>query len=58
MRINGDWRQCDDGIVRPEALDVCVLGRDITGMFAVIVDHPANTVCLLRGGHRYAIEQT
>jgi hypothetical protein len=142
MRINGDWRQCDDGIFRPvirgeilggegrwqaaeflvdtgadctvisaptlvalglhpttsslrlgglggacgsvlietrirlehdagepvhfngrfaavtelEGLDVCVLGRDITGLFAVIVDHPANTVCLLGGHHRYAIE--
>ncbi len=143
MRINGEWRQCDDGIVRPiirgevlggdgnwraaeflvdtgadctvisaatlvglnlrtagmpgrlgglggtagsvlvetqirlerdtgepvvfngqfaavtelEALDVCVLGRDITGLFAVIVDQPANVVCLVRERHRYAVEQ-
>jgi len=39
-----------------EALDICVLGRDITGLFAVIVDQPANTICLLGQRHRYAIE--
>jgi predicted aspartyl protease len=143
MRINGEWRQCDDGIVRPmirgeiraadgtwlsaeflvdtgadctvlsaalssalglrpiapqgrlgglggtagsvvleteihlprdtgglvrfsgpfaavlelEALDISVLGRDITGVFAVIVDQPNGTVCLLRERHRYVIEE-
>ena len=41
-----------------EALDICILGRDITGLFAVVVDQPANVVCLLRERHRYAIEQT
>jgi hypothetical protein len=142
MRINGEWRQCDDGVVRPmirgeiltgddtwqpaeflvdtgadctvfsaatltalklpattmagrlgglggaagsvavstqirferdsagpvvfhgefaavtelEALDMCVLGRDVTGHFAVIVDQPANLVCLLRERHGYTIE--
>ena len=40
-----------------EALDVCVLGRDITGLFAVIIDQPANVVCLIREGHRYTIAQ-
>ena len=39
-----------------EALDTCVLGRDITGLFSVIVDQPANIVCLLRERHRYSIE--
>jgi hypothetical protein len=34
-----------------------VLGRDITGLFAVIVDQPGNVVCLLRQRHRYMIEQ-
>jgi hypothetical protein len=38
-----------------EALDVCVLGRDITGLFAVIVDQPSNVVCLIRKRHRYTI---
>jgi hypothetical protein len=41
-----------------EALDMSVLGRDITGLFAVIVDQPSGTVCLLRERHRYSIEQT
>lgn len=40
-----------------EALDICVLGRDVTGMFAVIVDQPGKVVCLLRERHRYAIEE-
>jgi predicted aspartyl protease len=40
-----------------EALDMSVLGRDITGLFAVIVDRPSNIVCLLGQRHQYAIEQ-
>lgn len=40
-----------------EALDMSVLGRDITGLFAVIVDQPHDVVCLLRDRHRYTIEQ-
>lgn len=39
------------------ALDISVLGRDIIGLFAVIVDLPGNVVCLLGQQHRYAIEQ-
>jgi len=39
-----------------EALDICVLVRDITGLFAVIVDQPANTICLLGQRHRYTVE--
>lgn len=41
-----------------EALDMCVLGRDITGLFAVIVDQPSGTVYLIRERHRYVIEET
>jgi hypothetical protein len=40
-----------------EALDICVLGRDITGLFTVLVDQPGNIVCLLRQRHRYTIVQ-
>jgi Aspartyl protease len=40
-----------------EALDISVLGRDITGLFAMIVDHPGSVVCLLGQRHRYTIEQ-
>ena len=40
-----------------EALDISVLGRDITGLFAVIVDRLHDVVCLLGQRHRYTIEQ-
>jgi predicted aspartyl protease len=40
-----------------EALDICVLGRDITGLFTVLVDQPGNIVCLLGQRHRYTIVQ-
>lgn len=39
-----------------EALDISVLGRDLTSMFAVIVDRPHDVVCLLGQRHRYTIE--
>ena len=41
----------------PEALDMSVLGRDITNLFALIVDRPGAVVCLLGQRHRYVIEQ-
>jgi hypothetical protein len=39
----------------PAALDMSVLGRDITNHFALIVDRPQELVCLLGQGHRYAV---
>jgi predicted aspartyl protease len=39
-----------------QALDMSVLGRDIAGLFAVVVDQPGNVVCLLGQQHRYTIE--
>jgi len=39
-----------------EALDMNVLGREITGLFAVIVDQLHDVVCLLGQRHRYTIE--
>jgi hypothetical protein len=39
----------------PEALDMSALGRDITNLFALIVDRPRDRVCLLGAGHQYAI---
>lgn len=36
-------------------LDLSVLGRDILRWFALIVDRPGNTVCLLNQRHRYGI---
>ena len=44
-------------VTAEEALDISVLGRDIIGLFAVIVDQPGNVVCLLGQRHRYRIEQ-
>jgi hypothetical protein len=40
-----------------EALDMSVLGRDITNLFAVVVDRPGNVVCLLGQRHQYRIVQ-
>jgi hypothetical protein len=32
-----------------------VLGRDISNLFALIVDRPRDLVCLLGSGHHYSI---
>ncbi len=40
-----------------EALDMSVLGRDITDLFAVIVDRTRDVVCLLGQRHQYTIER-
>jgi hypothetical protein len=45
------------GMLSEDLLDMSVLGRDITDHFALIVDRPGDTVCLLGQAHRYAIEQ-
>ena len=37
------------------ALDMSVLGRDISNLFAVIADRPGDTVCLLSAPHVYTI---
>jgi len=39
-----------------QAEDMSLLGRDITDLFAAIVDRPGNFVCLLGQNHRYKIE--
>jgi hypothetical protein len=40
-----------------EALDMSVLGRDITNLFAVIADRPQDVVCLLGQRHTYTIHE-
>jgi hypothetical protein len=40
-----------------EALDMSVLGRDITRLFAVIIDQPGDVVCLIGQRHQYTIVQ-
>lgn len=42
-------------VTEREALDMSVLGRDITGLFAMIVDRPGDLVCLLGQRHQYMI---
>ena len=32
-----------------------VLGRDILGLFAVIVDQPRDLVCMVSGRHTYTV---
>jgi hypothetical protein len=44
-------------VADPLALDLCILGRDITDLFAAIIDCPGAVVCLLSQRHRYAIIQ-
>lgn len=44
-------------VTTPEALDMSVLGRDITGRVAVIADRPGNVVCLLGQRYQYRITQ-
>lgn len=39
----------------PKSLDMSVLGRDVTNLFAVVTDRPQDVVCLLGGNHRYQI---
>ena len=42
-------------ITAAEAFDMSVLGRDVTNLFAVIVDWPQRVVCLLGQQHQYMI---
>jgi hypothetical protein len=45
------------GFTDPEALDMSVLGRDITNLFVVIVDRPRDFVGLLGHRHQYVIQE-
>jgi predicted aspartyl protease len=45
-------------VTEVDALDICVLGRDILGLFAVIVDEPQQVVWLLSQRHSYAIVES
>ena len=51
------FRGSISAIIDSDALDMSVLGRDITGLFSVIVDRPGAVVCLIGQRHRYSIEQ-
>src|SRR5262245_27956356 len=60
-KANGNsvkMESCDFiAVTDPTALDLSVLGSDILDLFALIVDRPGNTVCLLSRRHRYEIIQ-
>jgi hypothetical protein len=45
-------------VANRDALDMSVLGRDVTDLFSAIIDRPGNVVCLLGQHHRYRIEYT
>lgn len=45
------------GVTEVGALDISVVGRDLTNFFVVIVDWPQQVVCLLGQRHRYAVTQ-
>ena len=51
VHFNGRFAAVTD----PGTLDMSVLGREITNLFAVIVDRPGDVVCLLGAGHHYQI---
>lgn len=44
-------------ITEAEALDISVLGRDVTNLFAIIVDWPQRVVYLVGQRHQYTIIQ-
>lgn len=46
-----------DAFTDPAVSDLSVLGRDILGRFAVILDRPGGIVTLLASRHRYVIQQ-
>lgn len=43
-------------VTEVKSLDTCVLGRDITGLFAVIVDETRRVVCMVSQRHHYTIQ--
>ena len=51
--FRGEFVGCRD----KELLDMSVLGRDVTQLFAVIVDRPGNRVCLVGHGHGYSLQK-
>ena len=47
-----------DGLTAGRDGELSILGRDVLGRFAVIVDRPGNVVCLLTDRHHYVIQET
>jgi hypothetical protein len=58
MRDDGIWATFNGrfaAFTDPDALDMSVLGRDVTNLFALEVDRPQDVICLLGPPHRYAV---
>ena len=51
-RVKGQFAAFTD----PQAIDLCILGRDVLDHFDVIVSRRRNQVVLLAAGHEYAIK--
>jgi predicted aspartyl protease len=51
VTVRGEFSAC----IRQESLDISVLGRDIMGMFAAIIDQPGEVISLVREKHKYTI---
>jgi predicted aspartyl protease len=51
-------RHVFDAFTNPADCDLSVLGRDVLGRFAVILDRPARVIHLLAGRHRYVIQES
>ncbi len=63
MRIVGEWRLFSDGVTRPVvtaemASDLCVLGRDVTDNFDLILSRRRRDALLLAPTHQYQIVRT
>lgn len=61
MKQDGDWItvavECF-AFTADQVSDMPILGRDVLNLFAAIVDRPGDTVTLLHGRHRYAIQES
>ena len=51
-------RHSFDALTEVRESDISVLGRDVLGAFALIVDRPARVIHLVSGRHRYLIQES
>ena len=59
-RDDGQWatfRGTYAAFLRDNSLDMNCLGREILNLFAVIVDHGADRVLLVRGDDTYVVQR-
>ncbi len=51
--VNGPF----DGLPEGREGELSILGRDVLGNFAIILDRPGDVIALLHGRHRYSIHE-